>query len=94
MHLQANEQCPWGFDVVWLPHDYFVLFKFVGSNQILSFRLPDLSLPSTSTKLLIQGVASQMVFSTPACSILSISCLKIFVGGQDFGDKGFALVLH
>ena len=52
------------------------LFRYVGSKQILSFRLPDLSLPSTSTKLLIHGVASCSGFSTPTCNILLTSCLK------------------
>ena len=51
-----------------------VLFKSVGSKQILSFKLPDLSLPSTSTKLLIQGVASCTSLRTPTSNILLTSC--------------------
>ena len=47
------------------------LFRLVGSKQMHSFKLPDLSLLSTSTKLLTQGVASWTGLSTPACSILS-----------------------
>ena len=38
------------------------LFRLIGSKQMHSFTLPDLSLPSTSTKLMIQGVASNTVF--------------------------------
>ena len=52
------------------------LFKLVGSKQMHSFKLPDLSLLSTSTNLLIQGVASWTGLSIPACSILSTSCLN------------------
>ena len=47
------------------------LFRLVGSKQMYSFKLPDLSLPPTSTKLLIQGVASCTGLSTPGCKILS-----------------------
>ena len=54
------------------------LFEFVGSKQTLSFRLPDLSLPSTRTKLLIHGVASCTGLSTLACSILFISGWKAY----------------
>ena len=58
------------------------LFRMVGSVQMHSFRLPDLSLLSTSTKLLIQGVASLTGLSSPACSILSTSSLKSLLGGN------------
>ena len=64
----------WCFKVVWLPHYHF--FRLVGSKQILSFKLPSLSFPSTNTKLLIQGVASCTGFRTPTLSILLISCWK------------------
>ena len=49
------------------------LFKIVGSKQILSLRLSDLSLPSTRTKLLVYGVASCTGLSTPAYNILLTS---------------------
>ena len=53
------------------------LFKLVGSKQILSLWVLDLSFDSTNTKLLIQGVASVTGFNTLVCSILSISCLNV-----------------
>ena len=52
------------------------LFGFVGSRHMRSFRLPDLSLPSTSMKLFLHGVASLTGLMIPAWSILSISILK------------------
>ena len=45
------------------------LFRCVGSKQKHSFKLPNLSLLSISTKLLIQCVASCNGLSTPACLI-------------------------
>ena len=58
--------------MIWFPHNSFVKIGWIQAN--LSFNLPDLSLPSTGTKLLIQGVASWTGFSTPACNISSTSC--------------------
>ena len=60
------------FKVVWFPHDCFV--RLVRSKQILCFKLPSFSFPSTSTKLLIHGVASCIGFRAPALINLSISC--------------------
>ena len=62
--------------VKWYGSLTIALFKFVGSKQILSLRLSDLSLPSTRTKLLIYGVASCTGLSTPDCNILLTSCQK------------------
>ena len=67
------------------------LFKFVGSKQILSFKLPDLSLHSTSTKLLIHGVASCTGSITPACNLLSTSCLKASFRWTGIGQQGVCL---
>ena len=64
------------------------LFKFVGFKQILSLRLPDLSMPSTRTKLVIHGVASCTGFSTPTCNILSTSCLKASFSWTGIGWQG------
>ena len=52
------------------------LFRLVGSKQILNLSLPSLSLPSTKTKLLIQGVAWCTGFRIQTCNILPISCLN------------------
>ena len=54
------------------------LFRLMWSKQILSLSLPSLSLPSTSTKLFIQGVAWCTGFRIPTCNILSIFCLNDF----------------
>ena len=54
-----------------------VLLRFVGSKQMHNLRFPDLSLLSTNTKLLIQGVAPVTGLSTPTWSILPISFLKL-----------------
>ena len=62
----------------WYGSLVIALFRLVGSKQMHSFKLPDLSLLSTSTKLLIQGVASWTSLRTPACSILSTVLLKCF----------------
>ena len=52
------------------------LLRLVGLRQILSLRIPCLSLPSTSVKLLIKGVAWFTGFKTPTCNLLAISFLK------------------
>ena len=67
------------------------VLRFVGSKQILSFKLPIFSFPSTSTKLLIHGVASCTGFKTPAFSSLSISCLKACFKCTGTGLKGICL---
>ena len=72
----------------WYGYFTIALFRLVRFRQILSFKLPDLSLPSTSTKLLIQGVASWTGFSTPACNILSTSCLKASFRWTGIGWQG------
>ena len=51
------------------------LLRFVGSKQVLSFEFPSLSLPSTSTKIFLHGVASWTGFRTPTFNILLVSCL-------------------
>ena len=69
------------------------LLRLVTSKQNLSFRLPDLSLPSTSTKKLIQGVHG--LVSVPLLVTFYLLLVwKLLLGGQELGDKGFALVLH
>ena len=52
---------------------HYCFIKMVGSKQILNFKLPLLSFPSTSARLLIHGVVSCTDFRT-TLSILSISC--------------------
>ena len=81
----------WSFKMIRFSHDGFVL-----SNQNLSFRSPDLSLPATSTKLLIKDVASWTGSSTPACNILSNSCLKASFTWRGIGQQGvyFGVTLH
>ena len=67
------------------------LFRFVGSKQMHGFKLPDLSLLSTNTKLLIQGVASWTGLRTPACSIISTSCLNPYLRWTGIGQQGVCL---
>ena len=76
------------FKVVWFPH--YCLFILVGSKQILNFKFPSLSFPSTSTKLLIHGVASWTGFRTPTLSILWISCWKASFKCTRIGLQGSA----
>ena len=55
MHPQADELC---LQVSWngmAPSQSNCFLRFVGSNQILSFKFPSLSLPSKSTKLFTWG---------------------------------------
>ena len=68
MHLQADCNIFSCYDS-WT----IAIFRLVESKQILGLSLPSLSLPSTSTKLFIQGVAWCIGFRIPACSILSMS---------------------
>ena len=56
-----------------------------------SLRLPNLSLLSTKTKLLIHGVASCTGASTPACSILFISCWNFSFKCTGIGEQGVCL---
>ena len=72
----------------WYGSLMITLFKFVGFKQILSFKLPDLSLPSTRTKLLTHGVASCTGFNTPTCSILLNSCWKASFRWTGIGQQG------
>ena len=67
------------------------LFKLVGSKQMCSLRFPSLSLLSTKMKLLIQGVASCTGTSTPACSILFISCWNWSFRCMGIGQQGVCL---
>ena len=76
----------WGLENDKVP--YYGLIQLVGSKQILSLWFPDLSFDSTNTKLLIQGVASVTGFNTPACSILSISCLNVSFRCMGTGLQG------
>ena len=73
MHASASK---WAMSLgfKWYGSLTIALFKFVGSKQILSFKLPYLSLPTTRTKLLIHDAASCTGFSTPAFNILLTSC--------------------
>ena len=64
------------------------LFKFVGSKQIPNLWFLDLSLDSTSMKLLIQRVASVTGFNTLGCSILSISFLNVSFRCMGTGLQG------
>ena len=73
------------------PHT-MALFKFIGSRHMQSFGLPDLSLPSTSMKLFIHGVASLASFMIPAWSILSISFWRLLSDEWAPVDMGFVLV--
>ena len=75
----------------WYGSLMIALFRLVGSKQMHSFKLPDLSLSSTSTKLLIQGVASCTGLSTPVCNILSTSCLNTFLRWTGIGQQGDCL---
>ena len=64
MHASASKWAMSSWVLKWYSSLTMALLKLVGSKQILSFKLPDLSLPLTSTKLLIQGVASCTGFNT------------------------------
>ena len=64
------------------------LLRLVGSRHILSLRYPCLSLSSTNTKLLIQGVAWFTGFKTSTCNILSISFLKASFEWTGIGWQG------
>ena len=75
----------------WYGSLMIALFRLVGFKQMCSFRLPNLSLLSTSTKLLIQGVASCTGLSTPACSILSTSCLNASLRWTGIRQQGVCL---
>ena len=60
----------------WYGSHITALFRFIGSRHMQSFRLPDLSLPSMSMKLLIHRVASLTGLMILAWSILFISLLR------------------
>ena len=75
----------------WYGSLIIALFRVVGSKQMHSLKLPDLSLLSTSTKLLIQGVASWTGLSTAACSMLSTSCLNVSLRWTGIGWQGVCL---
>ena len=60
----------------WYGSHITALLSFVRSRHMHNFGLPDLSLPSTKTKLFIYGVASVTGLMTLAWSMLSISFLK------------------
>ena len=66
------------------------LFRLVGSKQILNFKFPSLSFPSTSTNL-IHGMASCTGFRTSALSILSISCWTASFKCTSIGLQGVCL---
>ena len=70
------------------------LFKLVGSRHIQSFRLPSLSLSSTSMKLFIQGVASWIGLIIPALSILSPLSWMLLLNEQELVYMEFVSVLH
>ena len=73
MHPQTDEKCP---QVSWNDRVPSLCFVKIGGIEADSkLNLPVLSLPSTSTKLLIHGVASHTGFITPTLSILLISCI-------------------
>ena len=74
MHASASKWAMSSGVLKWYGSLIIALFKFVGSKQILSLRLPDLSLPSTRKKLLIHGVACCTGLTTPACNSLLTSC--------------------
>ena len=75
----------------WYGSLMIALFRFVGSKQMCSFKLPSLFLLYTSTKLLIQGVASCTGLSTPVSSILSTSCLNASLRWTGIGWQGVCL---
>ena len=77
--------------VKWYGFLVIALFRLVGSKQMCSFRLPSFSLLSTSTKLFIQGVASWTGLSTPACGILSTSCLNASLRWTGIEQQGVCL---
>ena len=66
MHASASKWTMSSGILKWYGSLMIALFRLVGSKQMCSFKLPDLSLPSTSTKLLIQGVTSCTSLSTSA----------------------------
>ena len=67
------------------------LFRLVGSKNICNFKLPNLSLLFTRTKLFIHGVASCIGLRMLAFSILSISCLKFSFRWTATGQQGVCL---
>ena len=75
----------------WYGSCTIALFRLVGSKQILKLSLPSLSLPSTRTKLLIQGVACCTDFRIPPCEILSISWLNGYLRCLATGQQGVCL---
>ena len=64
----------------------------VGSKHMCRFKPPNLSFPSTRTKLFIHGsVSSCNGFSIPALSIFLISCLKLSLRWTGTGQQGVCL---
>ena len=91
--IQASA-CTWAMSssvLKWYGSLTITMFRLVGSKQIQSLKLPNLSFPSTSTKLLIQGVYSCTGFRTPALSILSMSCQKAPFKCTRIGLQGVCL---
>ena len=75
----------------WYGSLVMALFRLVGSRDILNFNCPWMFLLSTRTKLLIHGVASVVGISTPACSILLISCWNASLRSIGIGLHGVCL---
>ena len=72
----------------WYGSHITALFRFIRSRHMWSFGLPDLSVPSPSTKLFIYGVASLTSLMIMAWSILSISFLKASLRWMGTGLHG------
>ena len=94
MHASANKCAMYSGILKWWGSLVIALFKFVGSKHMHSLRFPNLSLPSTKMKLLIQGVALSTGTSTPACSILFNSCWNISFKCIGIGWQGVYLEVH
>ena len=75
----------------WYSSLIIALFKFIESKHIWSLGCPCLSVPSTSTKLLIYRVASCNGFRTLTLSILLISHLKASLRCIGMGLQGVCL---
>ena len=72
MQASASKSAMFSGILKWYGSLMIALFRLIGSKQIHSFKLPDLSLAYTSRKLMIQGDASCTSLSTPACNILQL----------------------
>ena len=63
-------------------------------QDILSLRFSCLSLPSTSTKLLIQGVAFSQASILPLATSCQSLSWKLLSNAKELGNSGLALVWH